>query len=116
MRKSTQQQKQKANNRHSKRLAAKLRPRSQQTPTVPAKFAGALAVQGQNLREILFALLDSAGGSIEVTFDSIVRVRSQPLVIRSRPNDDGGYLLELVDKAELETVEPLPETATEACT
>lgn len=111
MRKATPKQA-KANNRRAKRAEAKIkrqRAKPRTAPSVPAKVAGALAVQGQNLREVLFSLLDSVGGIIEVTAESIKRVRTEPLVIKSVPNEEtGGYTLMLVDKAEADAAEAAP--------
>jgi hypothetical protein len=115
MRKATPKQA-RANNRRAKRAEAKIKrqrtkPRTA-APTVPAKVAGAYAVQGQNLREVLFSLLDSVGGIIEVSSESIKRIRTEPLVIKSVPNEEtGGYTLMLVDKAEADAAEVQPETA-----
>lgn len=120
MRKATPKQA-KANNRRAKRAEAKIKrqrtkPRAAAS-TVPAKVAGAFAVQGQNLREVLFSLLDSVGGIVEVTPESIKRIHTEPLVIKSVPNEEtGGYTLMLVDKAEADAAEAAaaevqPETA-----
>jgi hypothetical protein len=103
MKNEQQQQQQKASNRRAKRLRAKeqrltAKRRGRQSSVVPASVAGAIAVEGQNLKRVLFALLDAAGGTVEITRESIVRVTTDRLILRSTPREDGGYMLELVPK------------------
>lgn len=105
MKNEQQQQQQKASNRRAKRLRAKeqrltAKRRGMQSSVVPAAVAGAIAVEGQNLKRVLFALLDAAGGTVEITPESIARVTTERLILRSTPRDGGGYMLELVPKTD----------------
>lgn len=105
MKKQKNQQQQRANNRRTKRLEAKQR---RQSAKRAGLVVGSFAVESDAAKLALFALLDAAGGSIDVTPAAIERATTVPLLLRSTPLDGGGYRLALVAEKKSERKTPSP--------